>query len=56
MMEKLLLNELVDTFDGALDWTAPEATPSDAPTNPADKVRESPPSMALEKRTLPPWS
>jgi len=57
MMEKLLLNELVDTFDGALARTAAEACPIDAPAKPADKVRESPPSMAaLEKRTLPPCS
>jgi hypothetical protein len=55
MMEKLLLNELVDRFDGTLVRTAAEASPIDAPTKPADKLRESPPSMAArEKRTLPP--
>jgi hypothetical protein len=57
MMEKLLLNELVDRFDGTLVRTAAEASPIDAPTKPADKLRESPPSMAArEKRTLPPLS
>jgi hypothetical protein len=57
MMEKLLLNELVDTLDGALARTAAAASPIDAPTKPADKARESPPNVAARvKRTLPPLS
>jgi hypothetical protein len=55
MTVKLLLNELVDTFDGPLARTEADATPLTEPTSVADKRRDSPPKMpALLNRTCSP--
>src|SRR6185437_5043199 len=52
MTEKSLLNELVDTLDGRLTWTAADASPIVPPTKQADIATESPPSTAGVKRTF----